>query len=62
MNSATKIEMTIFFIVSASVMLLWYHAWVKPADEMRYQIMSCMDESGDKTMNGYKTCKKELSP
>ena len=60
MSKEMKIEMSIFFLLASMLGMLWYYMWVKPADEMRYEIMSCMSSIGDNSVEGYKQCKKML--
>ena len=60
MRKEMKIEMSIFFLLASMLGMLWYYMWVKPADEMRYEIMSCMSDIEDNSVEGYKQCKKSL--
>jgi len=60
MSKEMKIEMSIFVLLTASLGVLWYHAWIKPADQMRYEIISCMNETEDSSIDGYKACKESL--
>ncbi len=50
------IEATAFICIVAAMGLVWYHAYVKPADEMRNEIMDCMVEIQDQSERGYKHC------
>ena len=47
MTNEMKTEMAIFFLLTLSLATIWYYAWVKPSDEMRYQIMDCMVDIED---------------
>lgn len=54
------IEATAFICIVAAMGVAWYYGYVQPADEMRYQIMDCMEDRGDRTERGYKHCFEDL--
>ena len=54
------IEATAFICIVAAMGGAWYYGYVKPADEMRYQIMDCMEEREDHSERGYKHCFDDL--
>tara|TARA_A100001037_G_scaffold237161_1_gene216277 strand:+ start:1382 stop:1591 length:210 start_codon:yes stop_codon:yes gene_type:complete len=59
-HTAEFIEATAFICIVAAMCIAWYYGYVKPADEMRYQIMDCMHERGDRSEAGYRHCFQEL--
>ena len=60
MTNEMKTEMVIFFLLTLSLATIWYYAWVKPSDEMRYQIMDCMVDIEDDSIEAYRFCRDSL--
>ena len=54
------IEATAFMCIVAAMSIVWYFAYIKPADEMRSDIVECMYEINDKSDKGYKYCFETL--
>ena len=59
-HTAEFIEATAFICIVAAMCIAWYYGYVKPADDMRHQIISCMDDRGDRSESGYKQCFEAL--
>ena len=60
MINQMKSEMVIFFLLALSLGTVWYYAWIKPADEMRYLIMDCMSNIEDDSIEAYRFCKSSV--
>lgn len=60
MSKEMKIEISVFFLLASMLGMMWYYMWVKPSDEMRYEIMSCMNSINDMSEKGYSVCKDSL--
>ena len=59
-HTAEFIEATAFICIVAAMCIAWYFGYVKPADEMRGQVMDCMNEINDRSDRGYKYCFETL--
>lgn len=55
-----QIEALIFIGLGLAVGVGWYHFYVKPHDEARYQILDCM--GSDNSRAAYDACVAELRP
>ena len=55
MSNGMKIEVAIMFLLMSTLCTVWYFGWIKPADEARAQIMSCMSGT-DQSYEAYENC------
>ena len=60
MTNEMKSELIVFFLLVCALGSVWYYAWIKPADDMRHQIMDCMQTVGNNSFESYKECKDQL--
>ena len=61
MSNGMKLEVATMFLLLTALCTLWYFGWVKPADEARKQIISCMNMSGDQSYRSYEDCLQQFS-
>jgi hypothetical protein len=59
-HTAEFIEATAFMCIVAIMCISWYYGYVKPNDQMRYQIMECTD--GNRSYSAYEACRESLTP
>ena len=55
-HTAEFVEATAFICIVVAMAMTWYYGYVKPGDEHRYKVMSCMEDIGDHSETGYKAC------
>ena len=59
-QTSEYIEATAFICIIAAMSIARYYGYVKPADEMRAQVMDCMTERNDTSKSGYQVCFEDL--
>ena len=52
------IELGIVFTCFIAMAVAWYFMWVKPNDEIRWKIVSCMEEN---TEEQYIRCRSQIA-
>jgi len=64
-SPALEVDMRLEFIAWVGLGFLigaiFYYTWTKPYNERLYEIMDCMEEIGDTSQRGYRTCAESLS-
>ena len=60
MSNGMKREVTVMFLLMTALGSLWYFGWIKPADEARREIISCMNVTGDLSYKNYENCLQRL--